>query len=248
MYIRAKLLCAGLVRGGSSATSRVLSMQIAWDQFALKIVALGSLAAGRMTVATRVASAARWRDRSAFPVVVGCIDLYFCRLIPAEKFIRLETVRFDSGGKRPVSCAIPAISQSTRQTPAVQFLVDATIICTLHSSSTCLRRRAIVSRGRTGAQTKRPAHPRAKRPYGSSPERALTIVLLALRVSLGSCRKNSSAKFGVRMKLVGGTAPALCWDLTLSGSALAPSPATIVASPGAEVFPGHRPCELLDFV
>jgi len=214
MYIVATVAVLGLVPAAEvSATSGVFHA-ITVGSIALKIGALGVLAAVVVTVGNAGGVGSTVAGIARVPFVVG-IDRY----LPAafgEIHPRWKTPYVSILVQATVSCAILLISQINETTRgAYQFLVDATIILYfipfIYMFAAAIK---LYSRPDRRANKDAVLIPGGKAGVWIVAGTGLTIVLLGILVSLVP-PGDSSDKFGFEMKLVGGTAAAIVLGLTL---------------------------------
>ena len=214
MYIVATVAVLGLVPAAEvSATSGVFHA-ITVGSIALKIGALGILAAVVVTVGNAGGVGSTVAGIARVPFVVG-IDRY----LPAafgEIHPRWKTPYVSILVQATVSCAILLISQINETTRgAYQFLVDATIILYfipfIYMFAAAIK---LYPRPDRRANKDAVLIPGGKAGVWIVAGTGLTIVLLGIVVSLVP-PGDSSDKFGFEMKLVGGTAAAIVLGFTL---------------------------------
>jgi len=214
MYIVATVAVLGLVPAAEvSATSGVFHA-ITVGSIALKIGALGVLAAVVVTVGNAGGVGSTVAGIARVPFVVG-IDRYlpaaFGKIHP-----RWKTPYVSILVQATLSCAILLISQINETTRgAYQFLVDATIILYfipfIYMFAAAIK---LYPRPDRRANKDAVLIPGGQAGVWIVAGTGLTIVLLGILVSLVP-PGDSSDKFGFEMKLVGGTAAAIVLGLTL---------------------------------
>ena len=214
MYIVATVAVLGLVPAAEVSTTSGVFHAITVGSIALKIGALGVLAAVVVTVGNAGGVGSTVAGIARVPFVVG-IDRYlpaaFGKIHP-----RWKTPYVSILVQATASCAILLISQINETTRgAYQFLVDATIILYfipfIYMFAAAIK---LYSRPDRRANKDAVLIPGGKAGVWIVAGTGLTIVLLGILVSLVP-PGDSSDKFGFEMKLVGGTAAAIVLGLTL---------------------------------
>jgi amino acid transporter len=214
MYIVATVAVLVLVPAAEVSTTSGVFHAITVGSIALKIGALGILAAVVVTVGNAGGVGSTVAGIARVPFVVG-IDRYlpaaFGKIHP-----RWKTPYVSILVQAIASCAILLISQINETTRgAYQFLVDATIILYfipfIYMFAAAIN---LYPRPDRSANKNAVLIPRGKADVWIVSGTGLTIVLIGILVSLVP-PGDSSDKLGFELKLVGGTVAAIALGLTL---------------------------------